>query len=421
MKASESVKNYAASVRMYTNYTVREIKKMCKEIGPRPAGSESEKKAQEYITEQMKTCADEVTMEPFQLSPRAFMSFIKICGTFLIFAVIFSIAGGLANIPALAFVSIALTAVAFVCLVMEFLMYKPFYDKLFPKATSHNVIGVKKATGELKQRIIFSGHVDSSFEWTYTHLGGAVLLYICGIYAVVSLIGVCLINVLDVADVFVDGSTIDTVLFWAQLGLAPGGIVAWCFVNFKRCVEGANDNLTGTFGSIAILKYLKDNDITFENTEVIAISAGSEESGLRGSKAYMKAHKDELKDVPTVFIGLETFRDYEDIAIYQRDMTGTVKMDSGACSLMKKAGLEAGLDLPYSSVYMGASDAAAVQQAGTPAVTLAAMNPGPPRYYHTRGDHGDNMIPKTVEKCLEIALNALFIYDEEGYKKDYLA
>ena len=421
MKASESVKNYAASVRMYTNYTVREIKKMCKEIGPRPAGSESEKKAQEYITEQMKTCADEVTMEPFQLSPNAFMSFIKICGTFLILAVIFSVVGGLVNIPALAFVSIALTAVSFVCLVMEFLMYKPFYDKLFPKATSHNVIGVKKATGELKQRIIFSGHVDSSFEWTYTHLGGAVLLYICGIYAVVSLIGVCLINVLDVADVFADGSTIDTVLFWAQLGLAPGGIVAWCFVNFKRCVEGANDNLTGTFGSIAILKYLKDNDITFENTEVIAMVAGSEESGLRGSKAYMKAHKDELKDVPTVFIGLETFRDYEDIAIYQRDMTGTVKMDAGACSLMKKAGLEAGLDLPYSSVYMGSSDAAAVQQAGTPAVTLAAMNPGPPRYYHTRGDVGDNMIPKTVEKCLEIVLNALFIYDEEGYKKDYLA
>jgi hypothetical protein len=421
LKASESVKNYAASVRMYTNYTVREIKKVCKEIGPRPAGSESEKKAQEYIVEQMKTCADEVTMEPFKLAPNAFMSFIKICGTFLLFAVAFSIIGGLAAIPALQFVSVALTAISFVCLIMEFLMYKPFYDALFPKKTSHNVIGVKKATGELKQRIIFSGHVDSSFEWTYTHLGGSVLLYICGIYAVVSLIGVCLINIFDAFNVFADGTTIDTVLFWAQLAFAPGGIVAICFVNFKRCVEGANDNLTGTFGSIAILKYLKDNDINFEHTEVIAMSAGSEESGLRGSKAYMKAHKGEFDDVPTVFIGLETFRDYEDIAIYQRDMTGTVKMDSGCCTLMKKAGLEAGLDLPYSSVYMGASDAAAVQQAGMPAVTLAAMNPGPPRYYHTRGDVGDNMIPKTVEKCLEIALNALFIYDEEGYKKDYMA
>ena len=421
MKASESVKNYAASVRMYTNYTVREIKKMCKEIGPRPAGSESEKKAQEYITEQMKTCADEVTMEPFQLSPNAFMSFIKICGTFLILAVIFSVVGGLVNIPALAFVSIALTAVSFVCLVMEFLMYKPFYDKLFPKATSHNVIGVKKATGELKQRIIFSGHVDSSYEWRYTYLGGAPMLYGCGATAVVSLFVILIVSALNTFGVLEEGTTIYNILFYAQLLGIPGGILAILFVNSRLCVEGANDNLTGTFGSIAILKYLKDNDINFEHTEVIAMSAGSEESGLRGSKAYMKAHGEELKDVPTVFIGLETFRDYEDIAIYQRDMTGTVKMDSGACTLMKKAGLEAGLDLPYSSVFVGASDAAAVQQAGMPAVTLAAMNPGPPRYYHTRGDVGDNMIPKTVEKCLEISLNALFIYDEEGYKKDYMA
>ena len=66
MKAEESVKNYAASVRMYTNYTVREIKKICKTIGPRPAGYEAEKQAQEHIAEELKTCADEVKIEPFK-------------------------------------------------------------------------------------------------------------------------------------------------------------------------------------------------------------------------------------------------------------------------------------------------------------------------------------------------------------------
>ncbi|MBQ7296521.1 MAG: M28 family peptidase [Clostridia bacterium] len=412
MKASESVKNYASSVRMYTNYTVREIKKICKEIGPRPAGSESEKKAQEYIADQMRTAADEVTIEEFKLSPKAFMSFISICGTFLIVAVIFS----LLKLPV---VSAILTAVAFVCLLLEFVMYKEFYDFIFPKAISHNVIGVKKATGEAKKRIIFSGHVDSSYEWTYTHLGGKGLLFPCGIYAVISLIAVCVINVLFTFDVIVPEDAAYNVLYWAQLGLMPAGIVAICFVNFRRCVHGANDNLTGTLSSVAILKFLKDNDINFEETEVVAMSAGSEESGLRGSRAYIKRHLDELKKIPTIFVGLETLRDYEDIAIYQRDMSGTVKMDAGVCSLLKKAGKEAGYDLPYSSVYLGASDGAAVQQLGIPAVTLAAMNPGPPRYYHTRRDTADNMNMKTVEKGLEIALNALFIYDEEGYKKNY--
>lgn len=412
MKASESVKNYAASVRMYTNYTVREIKKICKEIGPRPAGSESEKKAQEYIADQLRTCADEVTIEEFKLAPKAFMSFIAICGAFLLIAVVFS----MVKLP---IVSAVLTAIAFICLILEFVMYKEFYDFLFPKATSHNVIGVKKATGEAKKRIIFSGHVDSSFEWTYTHLGGNILLYIAGGYAIISLIAVCIINMFFAFGVFEPDSTSYEIFYWLQLAFAPGGVVALLFLNNKRCVHGANDNLTGTMASVAVLKYLKDNDISFEDTEVIAMSAGSEESGLRGSRAYIKRHLDDLNDIPTIFIGLETLRDYEDIAIYERDMSGTVKMDAGVCSLLKKAGKQAGLDLPYSSVYLGASDGAAVQQLGIPAVTLAAMNPGPPRYYHTRRDTADNMNMKTVEKGLEIALNALFIYDEEGYKKEY--
>lgn len=412
MKASESVKNYASSVRMYTNYTVREIKKICKEIGPRPAGSESEKKAQEYIADQMRTAADEVTIEEFKLAPKAFMKFITIAGVFMLIALAFSFA----NIPLVAFL---LTLTAIVCVVAEFLMYKEFYDFLFPKKISHNVIGVRKASGELQKRIIFSGHVDSSFEWSYTHYGTNILLFICGGFAVISLIAVCVLTALDAFNAYADGSQADTVCQWIQLAGLLGSACAFGFVNFRRCVDGANDNLTGTLSSVAVLKYLKDNDIRFENTEVIALSAGSEESGLRGSKAYMKAHKNDLTDVPTIFVGLETFRDYEDIAIYQRDMSGTVKMDAGVCSLLKKAGKQAGLDLPYSSVYIGASDGAAVQQAGIPAVTLAAMNPGPPRYYHTRRDTADNMNMKTVEKCLEIALNALFIYDEEGYKKNY--
>lgn len=412
MKASESVKNYASSVRMYTNYTVREIKKICKEIGPRPAGSESEKKAQEYIADQMRTAADEVTIEEFKLAPKAFMKFITIAGVFMLIALAFSFA----NIPLVAFL---LTLTAIICVVAEFLMYKEFYDFLFPKKISHNVIGVRKASGELQKRIIFSGHVDSSFEWSYTHYGTNILLFICGGFAVISLITVCVLTALDAFNAYADGSQADTVCQWIQLAGLLGSACAFGFVNFRRCVDGANDNLTGTLSSVAVLKYLKDNDIRFENTEVIALSAGSEESGLRGSKAYMKAHKNDLTDVPTIFVGLETFRDYEDIAIYQRDMSGTVKMDAGVCSLLKKAGKQAGLDLPYSSVYIGASDGAAVQQAGIPAVTLAAMNPGPPRYYHTRRDTADNMNMKTVEKCLEIALNALFIYDEEGYKKNY--
>ena len=410
MKANESVKNYASSVRMYTNYTVREIKKICKNIGPRIAGSEQEHEAHKYIAEEMKTCCDKVDIEEFRLSPEAFMSWVRIDGTLIILAILFTFLN-------LAWVSVALTAAAVVCLVFEFLMYWEFYDFLFPKATSHNTVGVRKASGETKQRIIFSGHVDSSHEWTYTHLGGNILLFAVGGYGVISMLYVLVSSIFIAFNVF-SPETLET-LKYIQLACVPGAIAVIFFVNFRRTVHGANDNLTGTMSSVAIMKFLEDNNIRFENTEVVALAAGSEESGLRGSRAYTKRHIDELKEIPTVFIGLETFRDYDSIAIYARDMTGTVKMDRRVCALVKKAGEYAGMDLPYSSVYVGASDGAAVQKLGIPAVTLAAMNPGPPRYYHTRTDTADNMDMKTVEKCLDIAFNTLFIYDEEGLKESY--
>lgn len=410
MKAEESVKNYAASVRMYTNYTVREIKKICKTIGPRIAGSEKEHEAHRYIAEQMKTCCDEVTLEEFTVSREALMSFIRVCGILVAIAMAFSFAG-------LPIVALVVSVIALVCLVCEFGMYKQFYDKLFKKYTSHNAIGVRKAAGETKQRIIFSGHVDSSHEWTFTRLGGAPLLYIAGIWAVVGMfycLGYAVIDTFNLCS-----EELMEILKYVQIAFIPGVICAIVFINFRITVEGANDNLTGAIGSVAIMKFLQDNDIRFENTEVVAVASGSEESGLRGAKAFSKRHHDELTEIPTVFIGLETFRDYKNISICKRDLSGTVSMDERVCRLVKKAGEDAGIKLPYISVYLGASDAAAVQQSGVPAVTLAAMNPGPPRYYHTRGDTADNMDMKTVEKCLEIALNALFIYDEKGLRDEY--
>ena len=78
-------------------------------------------------------------------------------------------------------------------------------------------------------------------------------------------------------------------------------------------------SITGTFGSIAILKYLKDNDIDFEHTEVIAMSAGSEEAGLRGAKAWCEAHAHEFNDVPTFVYSYDTITQPEYMQANYRD------------------------------------------------------------------------------------------------------
>lgn len=412
MKANESVKNYASSLRMYTNYTVREIKKVCQTIGPREPGSESERNAQEHFAGEMKTCCDDVKVEEFKMSKYAFMGWVVIDGVCLLLSLLFSFLS-------LPIVSLALTILAVVCLFTEFLMYWEFLDPFFPKSKSCNAIGTRKASGEVKQRIVFSGHCDSAYEWTYTHLGGKAMLFTVGIYAVVGMLYLIVFSILSIIFGGEDAPTWLTVMQYIQLAFVPAFIAVLFFSNFKRPVMGANDNLTGAVSSIAVLKYLEDNNIRFENTEVVAVTTGCEEAGLRGAKAYAKAHLDELNEVPTVFIGLDTLKDFEDMAIYSRDMTGTVQNDLRVCALMKKGAERAGLDLPYACVFLGSTDSARMSKFKIPAATLSAMNPGPPRYYHTRGDVFEELNQKTVEKCLDICLQSLFIYDEHGLKENY--
>ena len=400
---------------MYTNYTTREIKKVCKTIGPRGSGSKEERAAQEHFVEEMKTGADEVKLEEFKVSPVAFMAWVVIDGAALLLAVLFSFL----NLP---IVSLCLTLVAFLCLFTEFLMYWKFLDPFFPKKTSANVIGTRKPTGEVKQRIIFSGHVDSAFEWRFMHLGGKALFFGGSGYAIAGLLYLFVISIVQTVLYGPAGGEVGAVFSgfrWAELAFVPAFILIMFFSDFKRPVPGANDNLTGSVTSIAILKYLEDNNIRFENTEVVAATVGCEECGLRGAEAYIKAHKAELDAVPTVFFCMDTLRDYDDMAIYARDMTGTVKNDPRVCALMKKAGADCGVELPYHSVYLGASDAAAVTKLGVPAACLAAMDPTGPRYYHTRRDTEELLVPKTIEKSLDICLHALFMFDEQGLKENY--
>lgn len=198
------------------------------------------------------------------------------------------------------------------------------------------------------------------------------------------------------------------------LAWIPILFTALFFENKKRPVMGANDDLTGCFISMAVVKYMQQHDIRFENTEVWVVLTGSEEAGLRGAKAFCKAHKNEMSDVETVFVGLDTIRDYDFAAVYSRDLTGTVKNDAGACALVKEAAKQTGLDLPYKSVFFGATDAAAVTQAGMKAVSVAAMDPAPAKYYHTRLDTADNLDIKTVEAVLGVALETAFLFDEKG-------
>ena len=413
MKLNELDLNPVAKIRESTNFTVREIRKVCKTIGPRAAGSESEDKAQDYILENCAKFADTAQKESFTLAPRAFMAWPWLGATVEIIAILFFIAAGFVPDPlptVFQVISLGLTVVILLLIILEFLLYKKVLDPFFRKAQSSNVILTKKPKGEVKRRIILSGHIDSAYEWRFTHWGGYKLLR-AAIYCAIGCLIVCL--ALDTLTLVYDFS--DSVLFGFRI--AEGVCVLGLFVGFffdnpKLVVEGANDDLTGVFSSISVLQFLTTNHIALENTEVVAVSMGSEESGLRGAKAFVKAHK--FDDVETVFVATDTIRDMDCMGVVNKDMTGIVKLDKNAVDLMLQAASDAGLELPKTTIDLGSTDAAAMMQGGVPSVAFCAMDHSPARYYHTRLDTADNLNVQTIEKGIEVLIRTTLLFDERG-------
>lgn len=415
MKSSESVARYDSEVRLYTNYAIKNIKKVCKDHGPRPVGSEAEKNAQLHMQKELESSCDTVTREEYKCSDKAFMSWVPLGAVLLLFSTLMFTLG----IP---IASLAASAVTLFIILAEFIFYKPVLDIFFPKNTSGNVIGVRKASGETKKRIILAGHTDSAYEWTYTYHGGhaAVLtIILTAIVAVLLGIGGSIYAIVAGADGIVwtgDNLAVKIIAVVTYITV-PVIAAAIVFTNYKRPVMGANDDLSGCFVSAAVVKFLAANDIRFENTEVVAAMVGGEEAGLRGTKAFMKAHAEEYKnekDVETIFIALDTIREHEFMAIYDKDMTGMVKNDKRVAKLIQTSAKNIGYDVPIKAIELGSTDAAAASQAGIPASAFTAMDPAPARYYHTRLDTEDNLDPKSLEIGLKIALETVFTFDEQG-------
>lgn len=409
MNFSDTLKNAKTTVSDCTAFAVEGITNICKLYGPRPCGDESETKAQETMLGELKAFSDEVRRETFKANPDAFMSFVPIAGSCCIGASAVNLLASKKNHKA-ALGSIALLGAGVSSLVGEFLLYKKMLDPLFREKESGNVIAIRKATGETKRRIIISGHTDSAPEWTYTYKLGSHGSVIVLAPAIAGLVYTAATSVTALMN-----KKAAKKMALGQLAFLPAYAALYKFTDSKRYVDGANDDLSGCYVASGVLKYLSDNDISFENTEVIAMLAGGEEAGLRGSKAFFEAHPEYKNDgVETVFISADTIRDEDYMMIYERDMTGMVKNDKRVCELLRKAAAKQGLDIPVGTIPLGSTDAAAASQAGIAAASIVAMDPAPADYYHTRRDTADILNPSCIEKILNVILEAVFDFDENG-------
>lgn len=393
-------------------YMVSEITHICKDFEKRDPGSKGEQQACEYMADVLKNefGCERADVESFKENPGSFFGWIYFTITFVLAAVAISFFYPL--------VSIILIVVGLLIVFMQFGLYKKFIDRFFPEKTGHNVTAVKSCKGEVKRRIFFNGHPDAAWEWPVNYkLGGVGFeghAVICGIGAVYYLvISIMLVAKNGLEYVSFDADETLGLLRLIGLVFVPFLIGLYWMWNENRIVDGANDNLSGCYMGIAILKALKEEGIEFENTEVGVILTGSEEAGLRGAKAWCAAHKGEFDDVPTFIFSYDTIHDPKYLMTNYRDLNGTVKADKDVSDLFMEAAKE--LDISCKKGWVpplgGATDSAAFAQAGFRATGVTGLNHKLEDYYHTRRDTYDNMNEQGLADCFAISVKALEMFD----------
>lgn len=412
LKSKLDTKSIIDKKNEYAQYMIDEITHICKNMEKRDPGSKGELQSCEYMADVLKKdCGCErADVESFKENPGSFFGWIYFTITFVLVAIALLFVFPLAS----AILIVAGLVIAF----LQFGLYKKFVDRFFPEKTGHNVTAIKKCTGEVKRRIIFNGHPDAAWEWPVNYALGGVGFeghaVICGVGAVYYLV----LSIVYMSQYGIAFTPIDTtsVLFKFALGglvFVPFLIGLYWMWNENRVVDGANDNLSGCYMGIAVMKALQDQGVTLENTEVGVVLTGSEEAGLRGSKAWCEAHKGEFDDVPTFIFSYDTIHDPKFLMTNYRDLNGTVKADKDVSDLFMEAAKE--LNIPCKKGWVpplgGATDSAAFAQAGFRATGVTGLNHKLEDYYHTRRDTYDNMNLQGLADCFAISVKALEMFD----------
>ena len=289
------------------DYTVKEITSVIKRYGPRESGNKNCLATQKHIDKEMKPFCDETGFESYKMAPKAFLHFTKTVSVSVFLAIfvclILAYTGVFDGIGKSDFflaqcIVGGVILVGLIITALEFLLYKQFCDVFYKKIDGNNYYAVRKPKGEVKKRIVISGHCDSAYQWRHIYYGKKLpLMGICmgGTIggAIISVIIALITIIANFVDMGAFGDFMLNYSYYFHIITGLFMITLFLFVDFKTISPGANDNLTGTYAAVCALRMLDMAGVEFENTEVVAMITDGEEAGLRGCKQWAKDHKDE--------------------------------------------------------------------------------------------------------------------------------
>lgn len=369
-------------------------------FGGRPAGSEKEKEAQLYYKSLLEKFCDKVIIQPFTMYPQAKFESLKLFfGLYYLSLILFFFDTKLA---------LLVSVVDLVFFLGHFVFYYHWLDPLFPKATSHNVVGTIEPTDEVRRTIIFSGHMDTTkeFIWWYRFKHAGIVM--------TTISGFMLVFWPLYLGAFVAVGSIGA-LKWGWLFFAATSpmTLTMFFIHGKDFIQGAQDNLSGIAVGYSLGQYFAERDNRLKHTRIKIASFGTEELGLYGATAYAKAFKQELLAENAININLDGIKDRDKINIITSEIMLFVKYPEKLVNELKAAFEKEGIKYNPAPLSVGATDGAAMARQGIPAVAIVAqsltqLDPT----YHTRLDIPECVDVEALEDCKWVLVR--FVKDSDA-------
>ena len=145
-------------------------------------------------------------------------------------------------------------------------------------------------------------------------------------------------------------------------------------------------------------------------------NTGSEEAGLRGALAYSERHREELLNIETIFIALDTMREVDQLRVFTLGQNGTQKNCDAVGELIINAGNNCGIEIRKSMLLFGATDAEGFSRNGIRSCGFCGVALKPKLYYHTRFDTWDSINKECLQLSHEICMESARLYDNKGIK-----
>jgi len=413
----------------YEDYMHGFIKQICTVIGPRESGTAQEEQAGNFIEEELKKYCEETRQEEYVSSPTAFLGFIRYGAILLIGAIvlywlsllrdlgILQISADLSLIFIVFTVGIAIFTNSY--FIFEVMKYYELVDFMFPKKKSKNIVGTLNPSEEIKHTIIFAGHHDSAYEFNifyYLKTIGAITIFIGYIGAIIFAI-VCVIRIISLS-LAVNWTVFFLIFGILFLCVIPLAIIYIFFHSYKP-VQGAFDNLSAVSVLLGIGKYLKENkdnpEIYPKHTQVQLVSFAGEEAGLRGSKRYLQAHYEELRNIGTILINLDGIGKKDNFIIAKNELLIGAKHKKEIVEKLFEIAQNLKIGSVIGTLPFGATDAAAFSLKKLPATVIMAY-PNKfrlPPYYHTRLDTPEVVDKEALGQALQICLEYLKYVDNK--------